>query len=242
MLLESTLPTIYNRAQDLSDDLQALKDISDSLQKDKELARQSKVTLSRKQNQIKELVEKRETIYRATKSDYDRQKQVTARLAKEAKTLMQLIDKLEKERARTANISNRKYVMPEAGQSQLPVTGFIVTAFNQKDEIGARSQGIRIETQPGSMAISPMGGIVRFAGAFKNYGNMVIIEHKNGYHSLISGMKSVNIAVDHAVKAGEPIGQMPVASSRGDRPRLYYELRFNGKPIDPAQRISDLKT
>ena len=244
MLLESTLPAVYGRAGALSKDLQRLASITLSLEEDKRAAHQTKNELNKKHEQIKNLVKKRETIMRNTRSDYDYQKQKIDRLSAEAKTLMELIDKLEKHRnqskapARQIAYSN----IPELGKIRLPAIGSITTRFGQADEIGAPSQGIKIESQPNAMVISPMGGIVRFAGFFKNYGNMVIIEHKNGYHSLIAGLNSVNTTVESQVKAGEPIGQLPVSSSRGGRPRLYYELRSNGQPIDPARRFSELKS
>jgi septal ring factor EnvC (AmiA/AmiB activator) len=87
-----------------------------------------------------------------------------------------------------------------------------------------------------------MGGIVRFADDFKNYGKLVIIEHKNGYHSLLGGLGRIDSAVGQPVKAGEPIGILPKASSRGGKPALYYELRRNGNPVDPGLILADLQS
>ncbi|MCB9995716.1 MAG: peptidoglycan DD-metalloendopeptidase family protein [Rhodospirillales bacterium] len=132
--------------------------------------------------------------------------------------------------------------MPNKGTARLPVSGFITVGYGTTDEIGAYSQGIKLEARPGSLAVAPMGGIVRFAGQFKNYGNMVIIEHKNGYHSLIAGLHRIDAPVEGRINAGEPIGQLPLTSSRGGRPALYYELRRNGQPVNPADMIADLKS
>ena len=89
---------------------------------------------------------------------------------------------------------------------------------------------------------APMGGVVRYVGYFKNYGNIVIIEHKGGYHSLIGGFESIETAIQRQVKSGEPIGKLPSKSSYGASPSLYYELRYNGQSVDPSVKFSELKS
>jgi len=84
-----------------------------------------------------------------------------------------------------------------------------------------------------------MGGIVRFAGYFKNYGNMLIIEHKNGYHSLIAGLEKIDTVVDQSVSAGEPLGNL-YRTDNGKPPTLYFELRHKGKAINPARKFTEL--
>ena len=112
--------------------------------------------------------------------------------------------------------------------------------YGQQDEIGATSQGIRIEARSGAMVVAPMGGIVRYAGPFKSYGNIVLLEHKNNYHSLIAGLGRIDTVVGQSVDSGEPVGNL--GTQAGDRPVLYYELRLNGEPINPARKFSDLGT
>ncbi len=84
-----------------------------------------------------------------------------------------------------------------------------------------------------------MGGKIQFTGAFKRYGNIVIIEHNDGYHSLVAGLDQIHSSVGDIVKSGEPIGILP-DSSLIPRPTLYYELRRNGKPVDPSTKFADL--
>lgn len=243
MLLQGTLPAVNRRVELLSKDLKRLGQLSKNLKEDKASVLATKQALEKKHASMKTLVDKREQLYSRTQSDYEQNKRAVARLSKEAKTLMDLINKLEKEqRSRPPKQIAYNTAIPNTGQARLPVTGYLIESFGQSTVIGSSSHGVRIQSQSGSLVVSPMGGIVRFAGNFKNYGNMVIIEHKNGYHSLVAGMGRVDAGVESRVKAGEPIGQMPVSSSRGGAPALYYELRYNGTPMDPANMFSELKS
>lgn len=243
MLLQSTLPAVNSRAEQISSDLKRLGQITTSLQNDRKSALAKKQDLARKHAETKELVDRRENLYGKLQGDYEENKRRVARLSREAKTLMDLITRLEKEEQnrQVTKVGMAVHSLPETGRARLPVTGQLVEAFGQANAIGAVSQGVTLESRPGSLVVAPMGGIVRFSGTFKNYGNMVIIEHKNGYHSLIAGIHRIDAGVGNPVKPGEPIGQLPLTSSRGGLPALYYELRYKGQPVNPAGTFSELK-
>ena len=85
------------------------------------------------------------------------------------------------------------------------------------------------------MVVAPLGGIVRYAGTFRNYGKIVLIEHRNKFHSLVAGLGKVDTFVGQRVDAGEPIGALPTSSGR-----LYYELRYQGDPVNPSKKFSTL--
>ena len=75
-----------------------------------------------------------------------------------------------------------------------------------------------------------MGGVVRYIGSFKQYQNLIIIEHKGEYHSLIAGLDQINVSLGQSVIAGEPLG---ITRSQSASSILYYELRHKGRPINP---------
>ncbi len=86
-----------------------------------------------------------------------------------------------------------------------------------------------------------MGGEIRFAGTFKNFGNMIIIEHEGGYHSLVAGLARIDTVVGQKVAPGEPVGVLP--SGNPENPaEVYYELRLNGRPVNPARKFAELKS
>lgn len=120
--------------------------------------------------------------------------------------------------------------MAAKGRIPYPVKGNIVKKYGEPTEAGITSRGITIRTRPNAQVISPYDGTVLFAGPFRGYGQLVIIEHGDGYHTLLAGIGRLDTSVGQSLLAGEPVGIM-VAQSK---PTLYIELRKNGQPINPA--------
>lgn len=256
MVMQSVLPTLNTRAKALAADLARLDTLTKDLTTKREDAAKNLESLKSEQEKIAALTTERQKLFRDTQNDFGESKQNAQRLAAQAKSLQDLMNRLkqqqaqERERQRLSALSdkpnakkrNRVTPLPQAGQPRLPISGIIKTAFGERDDIGATSRGLSIESRAGNLIVAPMGGVVRFAGQFQNYGNMVIIEHKGEYHSLIAGLGRIDAAVGQKVDAGEPVGILSSASSRGENPALYFELRQNGQPIDPARKVAGLKS
>jgi septal ring factor EnvC (AmiA/AmiB activator) len=111
----------------------------------------------------------------------------------------------------------------------LPVAGTLTRHYGENDEYGAASKGLLLETRPGAQVVAPFDGRIEFAGPFRGYGQILIIEHGDGYHSLLAGLERIEGVVGQWLVAGEPVGNMP----DGDHPALYLELRRHGQPINP---------
>ncbi len=116
------------------------------------------------------------------------------------------------------------------GRMVLPAAGEMVTGFGSAGASGESSKGITIATRPGAEVVAPFDGRVVFAGAFRGYGQILIIRHGDGYHSLVAGLDRIDSTVGQWLVAGEPIGRMSAGEAR---PRLYLELRHDGQPINP---------
>lgn len=113
----------------------------------------------------------------------------------------------------------------------LPAAGHLIARFGQKSRSGATLEGIRIQTLPDGLVVSPVAGRVVFAGPFRDYGQLLIIEYGEGYHVLLSGFAHIAAAVGQRLLAGEPVGRM--GGEKGRKPVLYVELRRKGEPVDP---------
>ena len=111
----------------------------------------------------------------------------------------------------------------------MPARGRVARLFDASAAASPLSKGIVIETLPRAQVIAPFDGHVVFQGPFRGYGAILIIEHSGGYHTLLSGLGRIDVAVGQWLIAGEPVGVM---SSSG-RPELYVELRRASQPIDP---------
>lgn len=117
------------------------------------------------------------------------------------------------------------------GRLVVPVVGRIISHYGRKEPIGTRIKGLRFEAVDGAQVVAPHAGQVVFAGEFRGYGRLLIIDHGEGYHTLLAGLGRIDVAVDQELLTGEPVGIM--APSGKGSPRLYLELRRNGRPVDP---------
>ena len=117
------------------------------------------------------------------------------------------------------------------GTLPLPVRGDLVEFFGQPEEGGGRTTGIAIASRAGAQVVTPYDGRVVFVGPFRGYGQLLIIEHGEGYHTVLAGVARIDSVLDQWLLAGEPVGVMG-PGSRG-RPILYVELRRNGAAINP---------
>ncbi|MHA6642853.1 murein hydrolase activator EnvC family protein [Mesorhizobium sp. A623] len=133
------------------------------------------------------------------------------------------------------------------GQVSLPVTGKIKRRFGASDGNGAAMLGDMVATQSSAIVTAPADGKILYAGPFRSYGQLLILDAGDGYHVVLAGMTTLNVASGQSVLAGEPIGAMGearVASAtasldENSTPELYVEFRKDGKPVDPAPWWAD---
>ena len=102
-------------------------------------------------------------------------------------------------------------------------------------DAGLLAKGITITARAGAQVVAPFDGIVAFSGPFRGYGQLLIIEHSEGYHTLLAGMGHIDAVVGQRVLAGEPVGVMENEGA----PALYVELRRDGQPINPLPWLAD---
>lgn len=115
------------------------------------------------------------------------------------------------------------------GTLPLPARGRIIMSYGEQKHKGVSSKGIMIRTRDNAQVVSPFDGTVIFAGPFRGYGNLIIIEHGGGYLTLLAGLNNFDVELGQLLLAGEPVGQMPT----GEDAKLYVELRKDNQPIDP---------
>jgi septal ring factor EnvC (AmiA/AmiB activator) len=113
-----------------------------------------------------------------------------------------------------------------------PAAGSIVESFEDMSSVGVRARGITLATRNGAQVVSPAKGKIAYAGPFRAYGDIVIVQHPGGLLSMMSGLERVDVLVGETVSAGTPIGRMGSLD-----PELYLELRRGGRPIDPAPHV-----
>lgn len=110
---------------------------------------------------------------------------------------------------------------------RLPLAGPVVTGLGEVASTGVRSRGLTFAPRAQSLAVAPAGGKIVFAGPFRRYGSIVVIDHGDGWTSLVTGLGQLNVRVGEQVVQGAPLGR-----AAGERPRVTVELRRRGRPVD----------
>jgi murein hydrolase activator len=125
------------------------------------------------------------------------------------------------------------------GQLPLPAHGRRVLTFGEKTQYGSQSRGLVIETRYGGQVVSPCDGWIVYAGEFRSYGQLLIINAGGGYHILLAGLSQIDVQLGQFVLTGEPVGVMTAAAksslpkAQESGPVLYIEFRKDQRPIDP---------
>jgi septal ring factor EnvC (AmiA/AmiB activator) len=129
------------------------------------------------------------------------------------------------------------------GHLQYPAQGKIVRTYGASDGFGGKTRGLFVATRAQAQIVSPADGQVEFAGTFRSYGQLLILNTGAGYHVLLAGIGEITAEQGQFVRAGEPVGVMGKSAAPGTiandqvqdgRPVLYIEFRKNGEAIDPS--------
>ena len=272
MLLGAVLPGLRSEAQALADDLAELVRLKELVAADRDALRRELAGLHQEQARLAALVEARQSRATEAERSAANERERASGLAGQARTLKELIERSEseiaaarraateaqrateaqsretQERFAAAAFRDPTHLAPKIPFAQArgilprPVSGDILRAFGTADGYGGTTRGISIGTRARALVSSPTDGWVVFAGPFRSFGRLLIINAGGGYHLLLAGMESINVDLGQFVLAGEPVGTMGEASMllpgagapESKDPVLYVEFRKDGGSIDPG--------
>jgi murein hydrolase activator len=252
LIMGGTVPAITAQTNALKVELAGLRDADDAVRRQRALIEDAAGRLTAERHDLDALIQRKAALEQRTEAERKLEADRLAKLAGAAKTLRDLIQRLEaerqaEERARLAEERVRARAEPVAargpgdlgtvspaarkGARTVPASGKLMASYGQTDEYGAVTRGLTIETRPDAVVVAPDSGRVLFSGPFRGYGLILIIEHTGGYHSLLAGLGRIDATVGRTVEAGEPVGTMGHDPDRN--PSLYFELRRSGQPTNP---------
>lgn len=272
MLLGAVTPVLRDEARRLVEDLGELARVRSAIAADRAVLQAEYASLAAERDRLAALIQARQERLAAAEQDMRRERSRGERLGQEAQTLRDLIARMEEEAARAAKqeaeareaaeaearevrqkiaeaereeparLAPRRAFAELRGTLIRPASGRTLREFGAPDGAGGAMRGAAIATRPRAVVTTPAEGTVVFAGPFRSYGRVLIINAGGGYYLLLAGVDSIQVEVGQFVLAGEPVARMgevaaPAAALgvvETDSPVLYVELRRDGTPIDPG--------
>jgi lipoprotein NlpD len=112
-----------------------------------------------------------------------------------------------------------------------PGNAIVVASFDEQ-----KNKGLDIAGKPGDPVLASADGRVVYAGAgLRGYGNLIILKHNNTYLSAYAHNQALLVKEDQTVRKGQKIAEM--GSSDADRVKLHFEIRRQGRPVDPTRYL-----
>ena len=265
--LGAVLPEMRAQADALAGDLADLLRVRAAVVDERDRLSRDLDLLAREQLRMSLLIDARQKKQAVAEQALDAERQRAADLAHQADTIKDLITTLEASldpatrAARAAGraiendatqpnlaaLSDPGRLAPTVafaqtrGHLRLPVNGARIREFGGADGAGGTQKGISIAARPGAQITAPCDGWVVYAGPFRSYGQLLILNAGGGYHVLLAGMERISVDLGQFVLTGEPVAVMGDASQASatvttvpKQPVLYVEFRKDGTPIDPS--------
>lgn len=258
-VLDTAVPEIRRRTTDLRSDLEQGRALERRAARALENLEASEAELQQQRLELAELETQQRLASREARSTAAREGERALALAEEARDLDGLIERIDdaaelrRELAALpgpimrpsdigSNVGQGAGIAPSPTPSpasariagfQLPVQGRTIAGFGELRASGLRSTSIELAPQPGAQVVAPASGRVAFAGPYRGFDRIIIIEHDGGWTSLVTGLDRINVEVGDNVIGGAPLG---VAGS--DDPSVTVELRRDGEPVNPLNYIN----
>lgn len=228
ILLRAIVPQLKQEASAITGDLAELGSERRQMTEQKRLVAAAQVNMEAQRKNLDQLIAARQGMLDRTQEQKEAIARQLASLTSEAQNLRDLLNEVTPKHSMTAN------AVPHAlrGSLKWPVAGKVLRGFGATDADGVKSEGLTFSAPSGSPVVAPEAGKVVFAGPFKGYGQILILQHEGGYHSFLAGFGRIDAEMGQEVEAGEPLGVLPVKDN--GRPELYFEWRHNSEPVDPG--------
>ena len=248
LLLRAMVPRIEQEAAKLRTEIEDLAALREEAERNATQLRGATASLQSERQRLEALFSEKARVEQQRQREAQERARQASKLAAQAADLRELIEKLDADRKKREEDERRKSAVagkPPApppghlslafaatkGKLPLPARGAVFRRFGETDAQGQPARGIVVETRQQAAIVAPHDGQVVYAGEFRGYGLVLIIDHGEGYHFLLAGLARIDCAPGQWVLAGEPVGMMGGAGRDGRR--LYIELRRQGHPIDP---------
>jgi septal ring factor EnvC (AmiA/AmiB activator) len=268
ILLGAVLPDMKVEVDTLVADLAELVRVRSEIAAEREVLGRDLAALSQERTRMNVLVQERQRKQTETEKALETERTRAVQLARQADNLKDLIGKIEQEiasaarAAAAAQAGTMRPADPKAsfaalndpgrlspaiafasakGALPLPISGIRIRDFGVPDGLGGTEKGLSIASRSGAQVTAPCDGWVVYAGPFRSYGQLLILNAGGGYHILLAGMERISVDLGQFVLTGEPVAVMgggpqsaAAIATGSSQPVLYIEFRKDGSPVDPS--------
>jgi septal ring factor EnvC (AmiA/AmiB activator) len=263
MLLGAVLPEMRQQVEALANDLSELVAVRKNITDERDRLTKQLASLDAERARMTALISERQKQQAEREKALEAERARAADLAKQVDNLKDLIAKLEQSldpairATREAARGDSRQALSAfrdpgrlapavafaslRGNVPVPVNGVKIRVFGAPDGIGGTEKGVSIVTRAGAQVTSPTDGWVVYAGPFRSYGQLLILNAGGGYHILLAGMERISVDLGQFVLTGEPVAVMgsgshiaAILATGSSQPVLYVEFRKDGIPVDPG--------
>jgi septal ring factor EnvC (AmiA/AmiB activator) len=263
MLLGAVIPEMRHETQALASDLAELVRVRNAIASERDRLKTEVAAIADDRARVTALIAERQKQQTEREASLNAERARTTELARQTDNLKDLIAKLEqgldaatRAAREAARIDSRPALSAlhdpgrlapaiafaaRRGQVPIPVNGVKIRDFGAPDAAGGVEKGLSIATRAGAQVTAPADGWVVYAGPFRSYGQLLILNAGGGYHVLLAGMERISVDLGQFVLTGEPVAVMgsgshiaAVLATGSTQPALYVEFRKDGTPIDPG--------
>jgi len=265
ILLGAVLPDMKTEVDTLLADLAELVRLRNEIAAERDALGRDLAALSQERTRMTVLVAERQRKQSDTEKALESERARSVQLARQADNLKDLIGRIEQEIASAARAAAA--ARADKGDSKasfaalndpgrlspaiafasarktlpLPLNGIKIREFGMPDGLGGTEKGLSLASRTGAQVTAPCDGWVVYAGPFRSYGQLLILNAGGGYHVLLAGMERISVDLGQFVLTGEPVAVMgggpqsaAAVATGSSQPVLYIEFRKDGSPVDPS--------
>ena len=263
IVLGAVLPEMRREVESLANELSELLAVRKKIDAEREQLKAEVAALDGERARMAALVEERQKQLAEREKALEAELSRAGTLAQQVDNLKDLIAKLEQglnpatRELREAGRSDSRPALSAfrdpgrlapavafaslRGRVPIPVNGVKLKEFGAPDASGGSEKGISIATRAGAQVTAPADSWVVYAGPFRSYGQLLILNVGGGYHVLLAGMDRISVDLGQFVLTGEPVAVMgngshiaAILATGSSQPVLYVEFRKDGVPVDPG--------
>jgi murein hydrolase activator len=267
ILLGAVLPDMKVEVDTLVADLSELVRVRTEIGAEREVLGRDLAALSQERTRMTVLVQERQRKQNETEKALESERGRAIQLGRQADNLKDLIARIEQDIAASARAAaaaqagtvrgepkNSLAALKDPGRLSpaiafasakgalpLPISGIKIREFGAPDGLGGTEKGLSVTSRTGAQVTAPCEGWVVYAGPFRSYGQLLILNAGGGYHVLLAGMERISVDLGQFVLTGEPVAVMgggpqsaAAIATGSSQPVLYIEFRKDGSPVDPS--------